>query len=255
MAKNSYKGSRRTTPWDCQKDKTATQAFLYAHYKEHYQQRHPALSEAGEANMVNSFVPQKCPFCNAEHFIKRRHDGNGIQRYKCLACIQFFKPTTGTIFDSRRIPVSEWMEYCLNIFRHVSLNADSWNNKNAFSTSKYWLEKLFLTHADYQNNIVLGEDVWLDETFFSVVMSERLASEDGKLLRGLSKNQICIGVATNKKQTICIAEGNGKPSNKRSYEAFINHIEAGATLYHDKESTHKKLVDALELTSKGTKQK
>ena len=54
-----------------------------------------------------------------------------------------FRPTTGTIFDSRKISVSEWIEYCLNIFRYVSLNADSWNNRNALSTSKYWLEKLF----------------------------------------------------------------------------------------------------------------
>ena len=88
--------------------------------------------------------------------------------------------------------------------------------------SKYWLEKLFLTLKDSQSSV---------------------------LLRGLSRNQICIGVATDKKHTICFFEGYGKPSQKRSYETFINHIAPNSTLIHDKENTHKKLVEKLSLKS------
>ena len=68
-----------------------------------------------------------------------------MQRYLCSSCGKTFLPTTGTIFDEHRISISEWMEYCLNLFRHVSITADSWSNKNAFATSRYWLQKLFLT--------------------------------------------------------------------------------------------------------------
>lgn len=93
------------------------------------------------------------------------------------------------------------MEYCLNIFRYVSLNADSWNNRNALSTSKYWLEKLFLTLQGSQNDILLDDTVWLDETYYAVLMRDREKKEDGNFLRGLSRNQICIGVATDKKHT------------------------------------------------------
>ena len=132
--------------------------------------------------MINSYAPDKCPFCGSQRFSKIGFDANGIRRYKC-SCGRKFKPTTGTIFDSRKIPVSEWIEYCLNIFRYISLNADSWNNRNAISTSKYWLEKLFMTLDGYQNDIVLSGDVWLDETYYAVIMREREHDESGNKRR------------------------------------------------------------------------
>ena len=218
------------------------------HYIARYQERHPTLEEANEAAMINSYEPRRCPFCGSEKFAKIGHDANGIRRYKC-SCGKKFKPTTGTIFDSRKIPISEWIEYCLNIFRYISLNAGSWNNRNAISTSKYWLEKLFLTLDGYQDTIVLSGTVWLDETYYAVIMRDRQRDDNGNLLRGLSRNQICIGVATDKKQTVCLVEGFGKPSQKSSYQGFKDHIKPGATLIHDKENTYKKLVEKLSLTS------
>ena len=249
MPHGRYGKSRRETPWD-DKPKSPTEQFLYDHYLDHYNQKHPSLLEAHEAEMINSYTPVACPYCGYPDFSLNGKDDNGIQRFVCKGCNKRFKPTTGTVFDSRRIPISEWMEYCLNLFRYVSINADSWNNKNTFMTSKYWLEKLFLTLENYQNDITLGGTVWLDETYYSVLMRDRERDDNGNLLRGLSSNQICIGVATNKKQTICLVEGKGKPSQKKTYSTFIKHIEPGSTLIHDKEKTHKKLVEALKLESK-----
>ena len=131
----------------------------------------------------------------------------------------------------------------------MSLNAYSWNNRNAVSTSKYWLEKLFLILEGSQDDIVLSETIWLDETYYSIIMRDRVRDENNHLLKGLSRNQICIGVATDKRHTVCIMEGYGKPSQKRSYNAFINHIESESTLIHDKENTHRKLAEELSLTS------
>ena len=238
--------SRRTTPWDDSPRPTPVQRFIKVHYQTRYEERHQPLDETGEAEMINSFEPKHCPFCQSESFIKYGHDRNGINRYKCV-CGKSFKPTTGTIFDSRKIGICEWIEYCLNIFRYVSLNADSWNNRNAISTSKYWLEKLFLTLENSQINVVLSGTVWLDETYYSLMLRDRIRDENGNLLRGLSRNQICIGVATDKKHTICFFEGFGKPSQKRSYETFKDHIASGSTLIHDKEKAHKKLIEKLEL--------
>lgn len=218
------------------------------HYLARYEDRHPTIAESDEAAMINSYVPKGCPFCGSLTFAKIGYDTNGIRRYKC-PCGKKFKPTTGTIFDSRKIPVSEWIEYCLNIFRYISLNADSWNNRNAISTSKYWLEKLFMTLKGYQNNIVLSGNVWLDETYYAVIMNDRERDENGNLLRGLSRNQICVGVATDKTQSICFVEGYGKPSQKSSYMTFKDHIASGSTLIHDKETTHRKLVEELSLKS------
>lgn len=194
--------SRRKAPRDNQKELTLTQEFLKVQYMMKYEQRHPQIADNSEIRMINSYVQERCTYCGSKSFAKKGLDTNGVQRYKC-SCGKIFKPTTGTIFESRKIPISEWIEYCLNIFRYVSLNADSWNNRNAISTSKYWIEKLFLTLENSQNNIVLEGTVWLDETYYSLIMRDIKRDENGNFLRGLSRNQICIGVATDRKHTIC----------------------------------------------------
>ncbi|HBT64476.1 MAG TPA: hypothetical protein DEB10_07445, partial [Ruminococcaceae bacterium] len=154
-----------------------------------------------------------------------------------------------TIFDEHRISISEWIEYCMNLFRHVSISVDSWNNRNAFSTSRYWLQKVFLTLQGSQDGIVLSGDVWLDETYYSVISRDAVRHEDGKKLRGLSRNQLCIGVATDKRHTLFLVEGNGKPSQKKTFETFHSHIAPGSTLIHDKEQAHAKLIKVLALQS------
>ena len=246
MGKRWQEKSRRKTPWDGSSEMTATQEFLQKTYQEHYQQRHPALRETGEAVMINTFIPGQCPICGELQFKKDGIDHNGIQRYKCMKGHKF-RPTTGTIFDSRKISVSEWIEYCLNVFRYVSLNAGSWNNKNALSTSKYWLNKLLLTLEGYQEDIVLSGKVYLDETYYTVRMRDTIVHEDGSKLRGISGNQICIGVATDKKHTVCLLEGYGRPTMQKSYETFKSHIASGSTLIHDKEKTHRLLLETLDL--------
>jgi 5-methylcytosine-specific restriction endonuclease McrA len=241
--------SRKRTPWDEVSDLTPTQEFLREHYAAHYSERHRTLDESGEADMINSYIPARCPYCSEEKFRKSGRTKSGVQRYLCDGCGKTFLPTTDTIFDEHRVSISEWMEYCLNLFRHVSITVDSWNNKNAFTTSRYWLQKLFLTLETVQNGVVLSEAVWLDETFYRVRSEDIECNEEGKKLRGLSNNQICIGVATDKKNTIFVVEGTGKPSQKKTFEAFGKHIERGATLIHDRESSHAKLVRELELKS------
>ena len=240
--------SRRKTPWDGEADLTSTQEFLKQYYSTHYTGHHRAVGDSGEAEMINSYAPAKCPFCASEKFKRSGHTKSGIQRYMC-SCRKTFLPTTGTIFDEHRISISEWMEYCLNLFRHVSITADSWSNKNAFATSRYWLQKLFLTLESVQNSIILADRVWLDETFYSVRSENIIRKEGGDKLRGVSRNQICIGVATDKQRIIFLVEGTGRPSQKKTLEAFRSHIKPGSTLIHDRDSSHTKLIIELSLKS------
>lgn len=240
--------SRRKTIWDGKSDLTDTQSFIQSKIIEHYEQRHPDLSDSGEANLINSFAPAKCPYCGSEHFKRNGRTSNGIQRYHCV-CGRTFLPTTGTIFDEHRISISEWIEYCMNLFRHVSISVDSWNNRNAFTTSRYWLQKVFLTLAGSQDDIILSGDVWLDETFYPLISSDIQHNEDGTKLRGISRNQLCIGVATDKTNTIFLLEGLGKPTQQKTFETFAEHIRPGSTLIHDREQAHAKLVRELSLRS------
>jgi hypothetical protein len=165
-------------------------------------------------------------------------------------CGKSFVPTTGTIFDEHKISISEWIEYCLNLFRHVSITANSWGNKNAFTTSRYWLQKLFLTLENVQDSVVLSDCGWLDETFYTVRSADIITKDDGSKLRGLSKNQICIGVATDKQYSLFLVEGPGQPTQKKTLETFAHHIKPGSILIHDEEDAHTKLVKELSLDSR-----
>lgn len=243
--------SRKATPWDSKEELTPMEAFLKQHHLAHYEERHRIVADSGEAEMINSFAPAKCPYCGRKpfHFKKSGFTKSGVQRYKCT-CGRTFLPTTGTIFDEHRISISEWMEYCQNLFRHVSLSADSWNNKNAITTSQYWLHKVFMTLEGVQDGIILSGEVWLDETFYSVRKGDKTLHSDGKQLRGTSRNQYCIGVATDKKQTVFLVEGLGKPTQKKTWDTFKDHIAPGSVLIHDGDSSHNRLVEAMNLESR-----
>ena len=71
---------------------------------------------------------------------------------------------------------------------------------------------MFLTLQSSQNDIVLPGDVWLSETYYSVISRDAVRHEDGKKLRGISRNQHCISVATDKRHALFLVEGYGKPS-------------------------------------------
>ena len=141
------------------------------------------------------------------------------------------------------------MDYILNIFRYVSVNADFWNNRNAFNTSQYWLEKLFLVLESYQKSFKFSDQVWFDETFYSVRSEDIIRTDKDGKLRGLSSNQMCIGVMCDKNRTLCIFEGYGNPSQKKTYESFKDHITIGSILIHDEDNAHKNLVGELQLNS------
>ena len=223
------------------------QEFICQQYQERYEKYHPNLTETGETELINSFVPKVCPYCQEGRIKLFGKTGNGIQRYRCQVCGQTFTPIIKTIFEGHKISISEWIDYILNILRYVSISADSWNNRNAITTSRYWLEKLFLLLEEYQKGIHLSGRVWLDETYYRVRSEDIETTESGTALRGLSTNQMCIGVACDEKHTICLYEGLGKPSQKRTLRAFQEHIAAGSTLVHDRDNAHKKLITVLEL--------
>ena len=202
MGEKQRHKSRRRTPWDMQEERTAMQEFICQQYQERYEKYHPNLTETGETELINLFVPKVCPYCQEEQIKLFGKTGNGIQRYRCQVCGQTFTPITKTIFEGHKISISEWIDYILKILRYVSISADSWNNRNAITTSRYWLEKLFLLLEEYQKGIHLSGRVWLDETYYRVRSEDIATTESGKALRGLSTNQMCIGVACDEKHTM-----------------------------------------------------
>ena len=78
MRKSEGGKSRRKTPWDGDSSLTPTQVFLKENYDIRYDNHHRKVGDSGEAEMVNSYIPTKCPFCGSERFKKSGYTDSGV---------------------------------------------------------------------------------------------------------------------------------------------------------------------------------
>ena len=101
--------SRRTTPWTGDAEATELQHFIDRKVDSLYAEKHLALSETEEAKLLNSYAPQRCPYCGHEEYTGYGRTRNGVKRYCCKSCNRTFTIITGTIFQYHRIPISEWI--------------------------------------------------------------------------------------------------------------------------------------------------
>ncbi len=241
--------SRRKTPWSDTPEATALQAFIDESNQDNYHRKHPAISDTGEAELLNSLDVQDCRHCKSTAIQKFGFTANRVCRFRCKSCGRTFNVLTNTIFDSHKIPLTEWLDFLLTIFGYGSFNLTSKNNRNAYTTTRYWMDKVFLVLREYQNSLILSGDVELDETYYKVRYADVQKKDDSKEYRGLSRNQICIGIACDHSSVICFVEGNGKPTKQGTLDTFASHIEPESTMSHDREQAHGLLVKTLRLRS------
>ena len=213
---------------------------------EWYDAKHRKPSKE-EVYFINSIVIEECPFCGSKRI---RRDGfnkkTGLAIRECKTCGRKFNPLAGTIFDSRKIPFSEWIEFLVHLFQFHSVRTTAFDNRNAVTTGLYWLSKVFLVVDDIQSDIVFSGKVWIDETYFPRWKSES-ATKDGKLLNGLSRNQFCVCSATDGKRCVLYLCGVGKPSSAKALKAYGSVIARGSMVVHDGDNSHKALVESLGL--------
>ena len=229
---------------------SALEVFVRNEYKNHFDIHHDSNKLLAEADLLNAYSPDCCPRCGSTHFVKHGKYRNGLVRYSCHDCHRNFSITTGTVFQDHKLSISEWIEFLLNLFGYSSINLNSKMNKNASTTTKYWIKKVFLLLEDYQSDIVLEGKVWIDEFYYSVVRKELVYKENGKLPRGLSRNKYCVGLGCdNNGSFIAFVEGKAKTSVRKTLDTYQAHIKEGSTLNHDSEHSHEALVDLLGLKS------
>ena len=243
----NWAGSLKSFPNPDGRELSAAEAMVDSTISEWYSEKHRRLTPE-EASMINSQRIPSCPRCGSAGFVRDGKRADGVQKYLCPDCGRRFNPLTGTIFDSRKIPISEWIEYLLHLFEFHSVVTSARDNRNAHTTGIYWLEKVFAVLDGCQGSVMLRGRVWLDETFVSVDKKDR-ATKGGKALRGISRNKIAVGVATDGRSTIILPEWVSKPSKKSTWELFGGHIAPGSTLVHDGDNSHSVLVSRLGLRS------
>jgi len=245
--KKRRKPAPSATPWDdlAQESMTPAQALVHAAHKNAYDFRHESF--AGDIDFFNQFARDSCPRCGDDSIKRNGHYASGMQRYFCSNCKQTFTPASGTIFESRKLPLSAWVDFLLQLLSFESIAAMTREDRRSDTTIPYWLGKVFVTLDGIQEDMVLKGRVQIDETYYSVPGREAI-SADGKLLRGLSRNKICIAVGCDDfGQSYFARAGFGKPSTQRVLDAYGSHIERGSHLIHDMEKAHRKLVENLGL--------
>lgn len=246
--KENKNQSRRATPWDNKVKKTPIEKFIIGCTRDNYDKRHIAPGDDRELELLNSYTPSVCANCGSISFIKHGRTGTGLIRYRCKECGQTFTVLTGTIFDQRKISISQWLDFMIMVIGYGSFNLTSKMNRNAYNTTRYWVEKLFLILKEWQDSVMLSGDVYVDETYYPLMEKDTEKRPDGKGMRGLSRNKICIGCAWDGNNLVCIMEGFGKPSKKHTWESFSSHIKEGSKLVHDGDNSHSVLVKRLNLS-------
>lgn len=237
---------QRSFPWDERGDATPLEELIGSTKLQWYSAKHPQKSEK-EVSLLNSLPIESCPLCGCGEIVQNGHTRDGVIVRKCKGCPSRFTPLSNTLFDRSRIPLSEWVEFVECLLQYQSINTSAYDNRNARSTGKYWLSKVFACLKGRQDQVVLKGKVWLDETYIKVAFSKRIRNAQGRFLRGLSVNQIQVICATDKKNAVILMGGAGKPDSETVYEAMKDHIESGSLLIHDDEKSHRLLVEKLRL--------
>jgi len=245
---SSWGSSLKCLPWDKAEEDSVSRKMISATVREWYDAKHKPVS-AEEVALVNSIEISSCRNCGSVRIISYGKYRNGIRRFFRNDCGRSFSALTGTIFEDRKIPISEWIKYLIHLFEFHSITTSARDNRNAYSTGRYWLAKVFAVLREAQENVVLEGRVYLDETFFTVAESKKKRREDGKEYRGISRNKLCVAAACDEcGHVILIAENTSKPSRKSTWAALGSHIKPESHLIHDGERSHSVLIEKLHLT-------
>lgn len=183
-----------------------------------------------------------CPNCGSSEYRKEGKTKANHQRYQCKSCGATYTILSESIFNYTKISIHKLINYIQLMTYNVPLQLLCETLNIASNTAELWRKKIFSTVNEYQNNILLKDRIWIDETYIEDYEIKTISN--GKHLRGLSKSKICICVAIDvHKNMIAIISGHGKPSSSRIMKALGNHIQEGSTIVHDGDFSHMKLIN------------
>ena len=186
----------------------------------------------------------RCPKCNSTLISKNGKDKNGIQRYKCRQCQKNFNIATDTLLFSSKINLKTWFIFLEYIVSGTSIKAACFTAKISAVTGSFWMKKAFKGLEKYQDTIVLDSVVYIDETYVHEDSSKiEYKDEIGKVKkvkkqpRGISKNKICVLIATDKKSSFAEIVCHGRPRRLKNYEICKRHIVSGSVLIGDEDTS------------------
>lgn len=156
-----------------------------------------------------------CPKCGTVNaMVKNGKDVNKNQRYKCKSCARTFildESTTSQLQNSD-YTFRKFIGYMID---DVTLEVIARNIGINIKTALYYRYLVFESLRNYQDEIILDGTVLVDETFVRINNKKyKLRRADGKGVRGISFNHLCVITLINLQGT-CIAKvssrGMAKP--------------------------------------------
>lgn len=182
----------------------------------------------------------ECPSCHSIKVLKNGKDKNGTQRYKCKDCGKNFNLLENTLFFSSKINIKAWYAFLECILNGTSVKAACMTAKISLVTGSFWMKKIFKALKTYQDDILLDKTIYIDETFIHEDISKiEYKEEIGKIrkvkqeYRGISRNKICILIATDKRLSFAHVTNHGRPQRLKNYEMCKKHITSGSLLISD----------------------
>ena len=87
--------------------------------------------------------PRGLPVLRMRQDSQKRQEARRGAEILLRGCGRSFNPLTGTLLYSRKIPLSEWVEFLLHLFEFNPVKTSARDNRNAERSGKYWLTKVF----------------------------------------------------------------------------------------------------------------
>ena len=220
--------SASSTPWDGVPDSGLTPAQLAVRdgHRSVYDFRHRPLSETGDAAFFNGYERDRCPRCGGGRIQRWGHEAGGVRRWRCASCGRTFTPATGTIFEDRKLPVADWVEFLGQAFGFESLEAMTREDRRSGTTVAWWMTKLFAVLEGVQDGVVLSGEVQVDEKMHPLAARDRAGGRAG--MGAYSRDRICIAVGCDDSgRSLMVGAGLGKLSKARCWDAYGGHINTG----------------------------
>ena len=201
----------------------------------------------------------KCPYCGSNHLHKHGKSA-GLERYMCQSCKKTFNALTNTPLTGMR-KKELWLPYMQAMLDSKVLRKIKETININLKTAFYWRHKFSrLLYKDRPE--VLNGIIEADETYF------RTSCKGNKILdkpphkrgihkaakRGLSKDQVCVLVATDRgNHFLEFITGLGAVNGNWLDKYFLNHISIDSILVTDGHKSYVHFCNENHITHKVVK--
>lgn len=228
---------------------------LIRRIKEDYERFHTNDFKRFEILLEDLNFKTFCPNCGSSDLVSFGRSASGSHRYRCKDCKRTFSTSTGSLLHSSKVNIEAWFVFLECVLSGTSVRAASIAAKIAVKTGSEWMNKIFVSLKDYQESIRFSSPVYVDETYVHVDKSKIYHTEEvgkikkvKKLPRGISRNMICILVATDSHRSIAKILNEGRPQRLNVFKQFTPHIKEGSHIIGDEDNALTYTANKLSLT-------